>query len=255
MLTKLGYGAGQEMADRFLFEYLRKFNDYDISFIYTTNPETNHSHILILIASGELPDFDMFNKPEKHQSTLYAFMEVQKKGCILVDPFTNRCGHASEHMEILRYNQDNNIHDILTTHSFLSNASAIMSRLPEVVPEANKIIQPLQTEELKFYLKKCAKRVGLDEIDWIYHSKNKAYYLPYKTANSDKINSLIALFRSGDLGKPQQLSSTSEKLFLALPEASLILPKLQQAVDEHSMPPQHVLNLLLPNLGAPPSRP
>ena len=231
VLTELGYGACQEMGDRFVFEYLTRFRDCDISQVHTINHVTKDTHLLILVASGELPDFNEFNTPGKYQNPLHAFIEAQPEDCILVDPYSNLCGPAKDYKQILLYNQQNNISQILTANTYLPNASAVMSHLPGVTVEGNPVIQLLKSEELKACLKQCAAHVGLTEVDWIYHSKYSAYYLAYGISNLDKINYLVELFSKGGVGQLQKLTNKKKKLFLAFPAAFLSIPKLQRCIN------------------------
>jgi hypothetical protein len=229
-LTELGYAACQEMGDRFAFEYMREYKDGHIAVLHTVNPITKDSHLLILIAHGQITNFAEFNQPDTYENPLHAFLDAQPEECILVDPYSNVCGHVREYEKILAYNQEFSITHILVANSFQPNASAIMSHFPQVISDGNAILHMLSVDEIKTSLSQLTTHIGFSQSEWTYHSKNKAYYFPFKSDERDKIDTLFTLFSEADL-RPQTLMSQKEAQYLALPASSLTLAKLEQRVE------------------------
>lgn len=111
--TLLKVGACQEMAQRFSFEYFKKFQEQEISLIFLAGQRlegASNNHVFVLIGSINVDSALLMAQGGQEASIssltphaeLNSFLRLQPHNCIAVDPFLKFCTPAHESYALLQ---------------------------------------------------------------------------------------------------------------------------------------------------------
>lgn len=154
--TLLKVAACQEMAQRFSFEYFKKFQEQEISLIFLAGQAlqgSSNNHVFVLV--GDINVDNALLTAQGGQEAIISsttphmelndFLHTQPKNCIVADPFLQFCANADESYGLLRpYCDERHITHVVAvkkyhaTPGLLACISAIEENAAELARQVNK---------------------------------------------------------------------------------------------------------------------
>lgn len=201
--TLLKVAACQEMAQRFSFEYFKRFQEQEISLIFLAGQGlqgSSNNHVFVLVGDINVDDALLIAQGGQEaiiSSTtphieLNHFLHTQPENCIVADPFLQFCAYADESYDLFKpYCHERNITHVVAvkkyhaTPELLACISTIEENAAELARQVNKELNlSLLNGITQLLLSNKAEK-------WIFSQERKCFAM---TNTEENLRILMAIF-------------------------------------------------------------